>query len=45
MELGGIIPSSDALINQDLSGETYIDLDDSTNVVQTIDSIFDKIFA
>ncbi len=45
MELGGIIPSSDALINQELSGESYLGLEDSTDVVQTIDAIFDKIFA
>ncbi len=45
MELGGIIPSSDDLINQELTGESYLGLEDSTEVVQTIDAIFDKIFA
>ncbi len=45
MTLGGIIPSSDTLINQELSGESYVSLDDSANVVQTVSRIFDKIFA
>jgi len=45
MELGGIIPSSDALINQELSGESYLDLDDSAEVVLTVNKIFDKIFS
>ncbi len=45
MELGGIIPSSDALINQELIGESYLGLEDSADVIQTIDAIFDKIFA
>jgi len=45
MELGGIIPSSDALINQELSGESYLALDDSADVVQTVNAMFDKIFA
>jgi len=44
MELGGIIPSSDTLINQELSGESYVALDDTANVVQTTNAIFDKIF-
>lgn len=45
MELGGIIPSSDALINQELSGESYLHLDDSANVVTTVNEMFDKIFS
>ena len=45
MELGGIIPSSDALINQELTGESYIGLDDSADVIATVTSIFDKIFS
>lgn len=45
MELGGIIPSSDALINQELSGESYLDLDDSADVVTTVNEMFDKIFS
>ena len=45
MELGGIIPSSDALINQELSGESYLSLDDSTDVVITVNEIFDRIFS
>ena len=45
MKLGGIIPSSDTLINQELSGESYVSLDDSAKVIQTVNAIFDKIFA
>jgi CO dehydrogenase maturation factor len=45
MELGGIIPSSDALINQELSGESYLGLDDSAEVIATVNAIFDKIFS
>jgi CO dehydrogenase maturation factor len=45
MELGGIIPSSDALINQELSGESYLGLDDSAEVIATVNTIFDKIFS
>lgn len=45
MKLGGIIPSSNTLINQELSGESYVALDDSANVIQTVNTIFDKIFA
>ena len=45
MKLGGIIPSSETLINQELSGESYVSLDDSAKVVQTVNAIFDKIFA
>lgn len=45
MKLGGIIPSSDTLINQELSGESYVAIDDSANVIQTVNTIFDKIFA
>jgi len=45
MKLGGIIPSSDTLINQELSGKSYVAIDDSANVVQTVTTIFDKIFA
>lgn len=45
MALGGIIPSSEALINQELSGESYLKLDDSADVIPTITAIFDNIFA
>ncbi|MBU1140790.1 MAG: AAA family ATPase [Proteobacteria bacterium] len=44
MELGGIVPSSEALINQELSGESYLKLDDSADVIATVTSIFDNIF-
>lgn len=45
MELGGIIPSSETLINQELSGESYLKLNDSADVLTTVTSIFDNIFA
>jgi CO dehydrogenase maturation factor len=45
MELGGIIPSSDVLINQELTGESYLGLDDSTDIVVTVNEIFDRIFS
>ncbi len=45
MTLGGIIPSSEALINQELSGDSYITLDDSSDIIQTAYAMFDAIFA
>ncbi len=45
MELGGIIPSSEVLINQELSGESYLGLDGSADVITTVTAIFDNIFS
>lgn len=45
MKLGGIIPSSGALITQELHGESYLGLDDSADIVQSVNTMFDKIFA
>ncbi len=45
MNLGGIIPSSNDLINQELSGESYLKLDDDSEVVKTATALFDKIFS
>jgi len=45
MELGGIIPSSDDLINQELSGESYLKIEDSTDIAGTVDEIFDRILS
>ncbi len=45
MTLGGIIPSSDDLIHQELSGESYLKLADETPVIKTVEAIFDRIFA
>jgi len=45
MELGGIIPSSDVLINQELSGDSYLNIDDSADIMTTVDEIFDRIFS
>jgi len=44
MNLGGIIHSSDDLINQELSGESYMLLDNEMEVVKEMYSIFDNIF-
>lgn len=45
MELGGIIPSSDVLINQELTGESYLALDESAEIVNTVNEMFDRIFS
>ncbi|AGF79928.1 CO dehydrogenase maturation factor [Desulfocapsa sulfexigens DSM 10523] len=45
MQLGGIIPSSESLINQELSGESYLNLDDNDDIVVTVNEMFDKIFS
>lgn len=45
MELGGIIPSSEELINQELSGESYLRIEDSADIAGTVDAIFDKILS
>lgn len=44
MTLGGIIPASNDLINQELSGESYLKLDDDTEIIQTVTALFDTIF-
>lgn len=44
MDLGGVIHSSEELINQELSGESYLNLDDNSQVIQEVFAIFDKIF-
>ncbi|MEN8200499.1 MAG: AAA family ATPase [Thermodesulfobacteriota bacterium] len=45
MALGGIIPSSDVLINQELTGDSYLGLDGSSDIMLTVNAIFDKIFS
>ena len=45
MELGGIIPSSDVLINQELSGDSYLNIDNSADIMTAVDEIFDRIFS
>jgi len=44
MTLGGIIPASTDLINQELSGESYLKLGDDTEIIQTVTALFDTIF-
>lgn len=45
MKLGGIIPSSDSLINQELSGESFLELDDTDDIFVTVNEMFDRIFS
>ncbi len=44
MTLGGIIPASNDLINQELSGGSYLNLGDDTDIIQTTTALFDTIF-
>jgi CO dehydrogenase maturation factor len=44
MSLGGIVSSSDDLINQELSGASYLDLPEDTQVIEQAFAIFDAIF-
>ncbi len=44
MTLGGIIPASNDLINQELSGGSYLNLGDDTEIIQTTTALFDTIF-
>lgn len=45
MELGGIIPSSEVLINQELSGESYLSLDDEADIIASVTEMFDRILS
>jgi CO dehydrogenase maturation factor len=45
LPLGGILSSSDDLINQELSGESYLKLADNTPVLQQAYEVFSKILA
>jgi CO dehydrogenase maturation factor len=45
MPLAGIISSSDELINQELSGDSYLRLSDDSPVIQQSFAIFDRIFS
>jgi len=45
MPLAGIISSSDELINQELSGASYLQLPEDSKVIQQSFAIFDRIFA
>ncbi len=44
LPLGGIFPSSDDLIKQEITGGSYLKLADDVAVVQTAFAAFDKIF-
>ena len=45
MPLAGILSSSDELINQELSGTSYLELPEDTPVVRQAYAIFDNIFS
>ncbi len=45
LNLAGIISSSDDLINQELSGKSYLQLDEDSKVIKQAYGIFDTIFA
>ena len=45
LPLGGVISSSNDLINQELSGTSYLKLDDNCSVINQATAIFDKIFS
>ncbi len=45
MTLGGIIPTSNDLIHQELSGQSYLKLGEETEIIQTVTALFDTIFA
>ncbi len=45
MKLGGIIPSSELLINQELSGESYLGLDDEADIIASVTEMFDRILS
>ncbi|MCI5156856.1 MAG: carbon monoxide dehydrogenase [Candidatus Electrothrix sp. AUS1_2] len=44
MDLAGIISSSDALINQELSGSSYLELPEDSTIIQQVFAVFDAIF-
>ncbi|WPD20907.1 MAG: AAA family ATPase [Candidatus Electrothrix aestuarii] len=44
MDLAGIISSSDELINQELSGSSYLKLAEDSKVIQQVFAVFDAIF-
>lgn len=45
MNLGGVIHTSDDLINQELNGDSYLLLEEETEVIKEVFSIFDTIFS
>jgi CO dehydrogenase maturation factor len=45
LTLAGIISSSDDLINQELSGRSYLELADDSRVIQQAFAVFDTIFS
>lgn len=45
LPLGGIFPASDELIQQEIRGGSYLELEEDVPVLQTVFAAFDKIFA
>ena len=44
MDLAGIISSSDDLIDQELSGASYLELAEDSKVIEQVFAVFDAIF-
>ncbi len=44
LDLAGIISSSDDLINQELTGKSYLELSDNCRVIEQVFAVFDTIF-
>ncbi|HER62905.1 MAG TPA: carbon monoxide dehydrogenase [Desulfobacteraceae bacterium] len=45
LPLGGIISASNELVNQELSGSSYLKLEDDSRVIRQATAIFDRIFS
>lgn len=44
MELAGILPASNTLIDQELHGQSYLGLDDDSEIVRKAFAVFDTLF-
>ncbi len=45
LPLGGILPASDTLVNQELAGRSYLELDPGEDIVARAFAMFDRILA
>jgi len=45
LPLGGILPASNELVHQEITGQSYLDLADTVPMVQQAFAIFDAVFA
>ena len=44
MPLAGILPASDELVSRELSGDSYLKLEEDSDILQRAFKIFDGIF-